>query len=104
MVRFEDFTHPTRTILSHMDKNDLTREQIEKFQASVPPTSQYLRRVLERMADTGFPLDDTIRQATDRAQDALHGLWIHLHYLKCKDQTGSPFQKRRRKTGQGDGT
>ena len=95
MVRFEDFTHPTRTILSHMDKNDLTREQIEKMQAVNAPTSQYLRRVVERMADTGFPLDDTIRQVTDRAQNALHGLWIHLHYLKCKDQNGSPFSKKK---------
>ena len=85
-------------MLPHMDKNDLTREQIEKMQAVIAPTSQYLRRVVERMLETGFPVDDTIRQSAERSQDALHTLWIHLHYLKCKDQTGSPFQQRPRKT------
>jgi hypothetical protein len=85
-------------MIPRMDSDDLTREQIEKIQRVIAPTSRYLLSIRERMSETGFPDTDKIRQSIERAHDALHGLWIDLHYLKCKDQTGNPFQQPRRKT------
>jgi len=34
------------------------------------------------------PYDDELRQCVVRAWDALHGLWVTLHYLKCNRAAG----------------
>src|SRR5262245_17757904 len=71
-----------------MDCQDLTREQLEQLQEHAGRTSRYYDALRERMQGRGFPYDDELRQAVNAVCDDLHSLWVKLHYLACKGQSG----------------
>lgn len=62
-----------------MDK--LTTEQARKLTEAVRPMGGYLFRVQARMEKTNLGLGDPrLYQLVTTAYDALHGLWVELHY------------------------
>jgi len=74
--------------LPGMDSGHLTCEQLEQLREQVARSSRYLRTLQERMRILQFPYDDELRQRVNRAADALHGLWVCVHYLDCNRSAG----------------
>jgi hypothetical protein len=42
------------------------------------------------MSQVGFLMDDPMYQAVLKAQRAMQGLCVHLHYASCEGGTGQP--------------
>lgn len=63
---------------------DLTREQITDMQESLRGPSVYLRRLRDRMLECGFPKDDKLLVEAEQAFNAIHGLSVTLHYIRCE--------------------
>ena len=55
---------------------------------SVGPSLGYLSRLRERMEKTHFPPNDELYLLVKSAQDAVHALWVNLHYRSCEGQVG----------------
>src|SRR5947209_5317354 len=72
-----------------MDSSTIQDWQIAKLQKSLQPMLGYLYRLLDRMQRVGFLPDDRLYQRVSKAYDAMHSLFIELHYLAC-DGTGRP--------------
>jgi hypothetical protein len=66
-----------------MDSMTLKNWQIEILQKSIHPMLGYLHRLLDRMQTVGFVEDDRLYQRASKAYDAMHSLFIELHYLAC---------------------
>jgi hypothetical protein len=62
-------------------ESDLTAAQLERLALPIGKMMIHMKRVLERMDATGFPLNDPLREQFARAHAAVHGLRIHLHYV-----------------------
>ena len=71
-----------------MDCEDLSKEQLEQLKEQMGRSFQYFRVLKERMENGKFPYNDELRQRVETVSDALHGLWVSLHYLSCKGQCG----------------
>ena len=72
-----------------MDSDAITKDQAKKLLKVVAPAKAYLHRLRERMEKVGFPPDDKLYLKVCKAQDALHDLWVSLHYLSV-DGAGRP--------------
>jgi len=81
-----------------MDSGHLTCEQLEQLREQVGRSSRYLRALQERMQNLRFPYDDELRQRVNRAADALHGLWVCVHYLDCNRSAGRAPQHKAEST------
>ncbi len=66
-----------------MQREDLTREQIETVQAKIVAQLAYLGRLRYRMERAGLPSTDKTFQFVAAAHDAIHRLRIDLRYLEC---------------------
>ncbi len=66
-----------------MQREDLTREQIEAIQAKIVAQLAYVGRLHMHMLRAGFPTTDKTFQLVAAAHDAIHRLRIDLHYLEC---------------------
>lgn len=66
-----------------MNSDDLTREQWKALEATLRRHYEYLARLLQRMQLEGIPETDVTRQRTKAAYDAMHNLWMHVHYGVC---------------------
>jgi hypothetical protein len=75
-----------------MDSRTIQRWQAEKLHRTLQPTLGFLHRLRDRMLKAGFLPDDPLFVRVCRAYDALHRLFIDLHYLSC-DGTGRPSRK-----------
>ena len=73
-----------------MRSDDLTSEQTAEMRDAIAATTYYLRRVRERIDKLAFPKDDQLRLKVEAAHDAMHSLWVELHYLSCKIGGGRP--------------
>ncbi len=67
-----------------MNRDDLTHEQAGKLRDVIGPQMCYLFRLRERMTKTGFLPDDKLYYLVDKAYDAMHKLFIELHYMSCQ--------------------
>lgn len=65
-----------------MDSRNLTKPQLDRIAAEIQRQMSYLSRLRARMVETGFPPDDKILDAVNRASDAAHSL--HLQLLLCE--------------------
>jgi hypothetical protein len=72
-----------------MDRNSITKDQAKTLNAAIQPKLAYLYRLRERMTKAKFPPDDKLYCLVERAYDAMHRLFIELHYLSC-DGVGRP--------------
>jgi hypothetical protein len=52
------------------------------------PSINYLHRLRERMEKAGFPPDDKLFALVSKAYDAVHALFVELHYLGCESGVG----------------
>jgi hypothetical protein len=68
----------------------LTRPQVEALRDAIHERMGYMLRVRERMEKTGFNPTDELYPPVRAAEDALHRLWVHLHYRSCERGTGRP--------------
>src|SRR5438552_6267333 len=75
-------------VYSGMDCEDLSKEQLEQLKEQMGRSLQYFRVLKERMENGKFPYNDELRQRVEAVSDALHCLWVSLHYLSCKGQCG----------------
>ena len=66
-----------------MDSESLTKEQAATLLKVVGPAKGFLHRLRERMVKTHFPPDDRLFHSVCKAHDAMHDLWVRLHYLSC---------------------
>jgi hypothetical protein len=76
--------------LSVMNSKDFTREQAQQIRESLLPALGYLSRLKQRMDQTRFPSDDPVYRDVLKAQEAMQGLTMRLHYLTCSGATGDP--------------
>jgi hypothetical protein len=51
----------------------------------VAPASRHLRRLHARMCAEAFDRDDGVFRAVAAANDAVHSLWVTLHYRSCRN-------------------
>ena len=79
---------PASDTLSSMDELDITREQAEKLRDRVGEMVRYLSALRRRLDDRHFPQNDRFRQRVEWAYDAVHGLWVTLHYMSCRGSVG----------------
>ncbi len=66
-----------------MQRDDLTREQIEIVQAKIGQQLRYLGRLRAHMERAGFHSTDKTYGLVVAAYDATHHLSVDLHYLCC---------------------
>lgn len=64
------------------------RGEAEIIKRGIEPGSRYLRRVLDRMYAKAFDQEDEIFIAVKAADDALHSLWVKLHYQSFRGPNG----------------
>jgi len=76
-----------------MDCDELSKEQLETLKDQMGRSQQYFRVLKERMEGGKFPYNDELRQRVEKVCDALHSLWVSLHYMSCKGQTGQRHEK-----------
>jgi hypothetical protein len=55
----------------------------------VAPANRYLRRLHARMCAEAFDREDEIFRAVAAANDAVHSLWVRLHYRSCGSAWGT---------------
>jgi hypothetical protein len=68
----------------------LTPDQAEKLVNVVRPMGHYLFRLVERMDETGLrQRDPNLYRLVPAAEDAIHCLWVELHYRICGQGSGS---------------
>jgi len=72
-----------------MQSADLTPTQRRRLQAQLHPMLDYLNKLLHRMQNKGFPLDDPLWQLVSRAQETMQNL---VTEIRC--QGAEPSQKR----------
>ena len=65
-----------------MRREDVTREQAEAISQKIRPMLGYLNRLKKRM-NAVFVRDDPLFAEVIDAADAMHTLWVHLHYRAC---------------------
>jgi hypothetical protein len=68
----------------------LTRPQVEALRDAIHERLGWMIRVRERMDKTGFNPTDELYPLIKAAEDALHRLWVRLHYRSCGHGTGRP--------------
>jgi hypothetical protein len=61
---------------------NLTRDQASVLAENIHTKAGYLGRVRDRMEKTGRK-DDPAYPLVAAAHDALHSLWVYLHYRGC---------------------
>jgi hypothetical protein len=66
-----------------MDAGDLSREQLDQLLEQVSRSFRFMQSLQSRIEQCRFPYDDEIRQRVARARDALHSLWVSVHYMAC---------------------
>ena len=79
---------PASDTLSSMDELDITREQAEQMHNRVGEMLRYLVALRRRLDERHFPQNDRFRQRVEWAHDAVHGLWVTLHYMSCPGSVG----------------
>jgi hypothetical protein len=69
-----------------MESHDLTPAQRERLQAQLHPMLGYLNKLLHRMQNKGFPLDDPLWQLVSRAQKTMQSL---VTEIRCQASESS---------------
>src|SRR5438874_197047 len=77
-----------------MDAGDLTHGQLEQLREQVSRAFRYIDSLNDRIDQNRFPYDDELRQRVARACDALHSLWVSVHYLTCDRTAGRPPRRK----------
>ena len=73
-----------------MDSKGVKTWQAKRMHDRLGPTLGYLTRLVRRMEKTGFPHNNPLYLEAVRAQSAMQGLLVHLHYLSCSSGVGMP--------------
>ena len=60
---------------------ELSRDQIEQLSRSVRPMAAYLHRLQARMDAVGFVPGDKLYRCVSEALNAMHTLFVELHYM-----------------------
>lgn len=71
-----------------MTRNDLKPEQARRLRLTVARDLRYLSRLCQRMTRLGFPPDDRLYVAADRARAFMQDLHVAAHYAGCKHGVG----------------
>jgi hypothetical protein len=67
----------------------LTPEQAAKVRDTVRPMSAYLFRLVARLEKTNLSLrDPNLYRVARAAEEAIHALWVELHYQSCGHGVG----------------
>lgn len=82
-----------------MTGRELTRGEADRLAASVREVYGYLRRLHDRMTAAGIDVGMCSRVVG--VANAVHGLWVHLHYASCRKANDFSFLDR---PGGGGGT
>lgn len=73
-----------------MSSRGLKPWQAKRIAAALGPALGYLHRLQRRMEQRGFPPQDPLYQLVGRAYEAMHHLYIELHYRSCDGGVGRP--------------
>jgi hypothetical protein len=71
-----------------MDSTKLKPWQAKLMYTTLQPALGYLCRLRERMERRGFPANDKLFKLTVAAYNAIHSLYIELHYMACASGVG----------------
>src|SRR5207249_893119 len=82
--------------LAGMYAGDLTAEQLDQLCEQVSRSQRYIQSLHERIEQRRFPYSDELRQHVARACDALHSLWVSVHYLTCDRTAGRPRRRKQK--------
>lgn len=67
-----------------MDSGELTAEQAERLKQVLGRHLRFLNRLVERMQQRQFPLEDPLWIAAVTARNAAQDLFTAAHYAGCK--------------------
>ncbi|HKB00979.1 MAG TPA: hypothetical protein VKD90_02110 [Gemmataceae bacterium] len=68
----------------------LTPAQAEALRNLIQPRLAFLVRLRERMEQRGAVSTDKLYQLVRAAENALHSVYVEVHYLSCEGGTGRP--------------
>ncbi len=71
-----------------MNSDDLTPAQAERLKAVLGRHLRFLNRLVTRMQQLQFPLDDPLWVATVAARDKAQDLLTAAHYSSCRSGVG----------------
>ena len=66
----------------------ITREQAKILLEALRPSLRYLNRLEARLIAVGFLSNALLLQKVVKSRDAMHDLWITLHYISCDGGVG----------------
>jgi hypothetical protein len=75
-----------------MNSNTIKRWQAAKLNRTIHPAVGYLYRLRAQMQKVGFLPNDPLFKRVCATYDAMHGLFVELHYLSC-DGAGPSSRK-----------
>lgn len=75
---------------SPYDFNGPAPRSAERLRGQIARHLRYLNRLCERMNRLGFPPDDPLYVAAERARTAIQGLHVAAHYASCEHGVGEP--------------
>jgi hypothetical protein len=67
---------------------EIRPEQAARLKDALGRRLNYLNRLVARMNRLGFPPDDRLMAAAQRARNALQDLHVEAHYLSCRHGVG----------------
>ena len=73
-----------------MDSSDLTPQQVERLKAVVGRQLRFLNRMVARMQQRQYPLDDPLWLAGVTARNAAQDLLTAASYAGCPSGVGRP--------------
>jgi hypothetical protein len=73
--------------------DDLTPDQAEALKAIVGRQLRFLNRMVGRMQQRQFPVDDAVWLASIAARNAAQDLFVACHYAGCKSGVGRPAKE-----------
>jgi hypothetical protein len=68
----------------------LTRQQADALRDAIQPRLAFFVALRERMERRGCARTDKLYQLVRAAENALHAVYVEVHYLSCAGGTGRP--------------
>ena len=83
------------------NSRDFTAEQCQVLLEHIGPMLLYLRKLLNRIEQLGFPAEDSFRREVQEAYNAVHNLRVGLHYMTCNAMKREQTAKQQRRPWEG---
>jgi len=66
-----------------MTSDELTAEEAKVIGTALFPGRNYIARLIKAMEKAGFLPDDPLYRKAEKVRDAMHDLFVFVHYKSC---------------------